>query len=61
MPKRWLIPFPSMPRSATMPVHVVLTMSSDSVPAFARPHYATEVCEDLPRGRAVIQVETRSR
>ena len=61
MSKRWLIPSPFLPRSATVPVHVVLTMSSDSAPAFARPHYATEVREDLPRGRAVIQLETRSR
>ena len=53
--------FPFLPRSATVPVHVVLTMSSDSAPAFARPHYATEVREDLPRGRAIIQLETRSR
>ena len=50
-----------MLRSATVPVHVVLTMSGDAAPAFARPHYATEVREDLPRGRAVIRVDTRSR
>jgi protocadherin Fat 1/2/3 len=49
-----------VPLSATMPVHVLLTMADTAAPRFQHDHYATEVYEDLPRGDFVIHVTARS-
>ena len=50
----------AVPLSATVPVHVMLTMTAAAPPSFTRPHYATELRENMPLGSAVIQVEARS-
>ena len=49
-----------VPLSATVPVHVLLTMADAAPPRFQHDHYATEVYEDLPRGHFVIHVVARS-
>jgi protocadherin Fat 1/2/3 len=49
-----------VPLSATVPVHVLLTMAEAAEPRFQQDHYATEVFEDLPRGHFVIHVAARS-
>ena len=48
------------PLSATVPVHILLTMADTAPPRFLEPDYATEVYENLPRGHFVIHVEARS-
>jgi len=49
-----------VPLSATLPVHILLTMADSAPPRFLEPHYATEVYENLARGHFVIHVEARS-
>jgi protocadherin Fat 1/2/3 len=49
-----------VPLSATVPVHVLLTMADSAAPRFQQERYATEVYEDLPRGHFVILVAARS-
>ena len=48
------------PLSASVPVHIQLTLSDSAPPRFVHKHYATEVYENLPLGHFVIQVEARS-
>ncbi|TRY62766.1 hypothetical protein TCAL_04907 [Tigriopus californicus] len=48
-------------QSNTVPVHILVTMADDAPPRFERPHYATEVYENQPRGHFIIQVRARSR
>ena len=50
----------AIPLSATVPVHILLTMSDAAAPRFLKNHYATEVYENIPRGHFVIHVEARS-
>ena len=50
----------SLPLSATVPVHILLTRSDTAAPRFYRRHYATEVYENIPRGHFVIHVEADS-
>ena len=50
-----------VPQFATVPVHILLTMPNDAAPRFMKPHYATEVYENQPRGHFILQVEARSR
>jgi len=47
--------------SSTVPVHIVLTMADDAAPRFSKTHYATEVYENLPKGKSVLTVEARAR
>ena len=47
--------------SNRLPVHIVLTMADDAPPRFVKPHFATEVYENLPKGKTVLTVEARSR
>ena len=49
-----------MPLSATVPVHIMLTMADSAPPRFVKHHYATEVYENQPLGHFIIQVEARS-
>ncbi len=44
------------PSSATVPVHVQVTMADDKPPRFSRPHYSAEVYENRPRGSFVARV-----
>ena len=48
------------PLSASVPVHIQLTLSDTAPPRFVHSAYATEVYEDLPIGHFVMQVEARS-
>jgi protocadherin Fat 1/2/3 len=50
----------ALPLSATVPVHILLTMADTAPPRFLEPDYATEVYENLPKGHFVIHVEARS-
>ncbi len=47
-------------RTASVPVHVLLTMADSDPPRFEHAQYATEVYEDLPVGHAIVQVAARS-
>ena len=47
--------------SSTVPVHIVLTMADDAPPRFSKTHYATEVYENLPKGKSVLTVEARAK
>ena len=49
-----------MPLSATVPVHIMLTMADSAPPRFLSSHYATELYEDMALGHSVIQLEARS-
>eukprot|EP00091_Calanus_sinicus_P016138 TRINITY_DN35380_c0_g1_i1.p1 TRINITY_DN35380_c0_g1~~TRINITY_DN35380_c0_g1_i1.p1 ORF type:complete len:150 (+),score=20.23 TRINITY_DN35380_c0_g1_i1:26-451(+) len=49
-----------MPLSATVPVHILLTMADSAAPRFVHSHYATEVYENQPIGHFIIHVEARS-
>ena len=49
-----------VPLSATVPVHILLTMAYSAPPRFLEPDYATEVYENLPKGHFVLHVEARS-
>ena len=49
-----------MPLSATVPVHILLTMADSAAPRFVQAHYATEVYENQPIGHFIIHVEARS-
>ncbi len=48
------------PLSAMIPVHIVLIMSDEAPPRFTRPHYSTEVHENQPRGKFILQVFARA-
>ena len=50
----------AVPLSATVPVHILLTMADSAPPKFLEPDYATEVYENLPRGHFILHVEARS-
>ena len=49
-----------MPLTATVPVHIMVTMTDHAPPRFLKSHYATEVMENQPLGQFIIQVEARS-
>ena len=50
----------TVPRTATVPVHVRLTMADDTPPRFSRPRYSTEAYEDVERGSPVAAVRAHS-
>lgn len=49
-----------MPLTATVPVHIMLTMADSAPPRFVSSHYATELYENTALGHSVIQLEARS-
>lgn len=44
-------------KSATVPVHILLTSGDDSPPRFTRPHFSSEVREDVLKGSLILHAE----